>query len=139
MLRLVFVGKWKDHRLRDAASELEKRAQRLWTFSVEDAPEEPKALLARLKALAARGLLVSMDPDGRPLDSPAFAKWVTGSSRDIALVVWGASGPSTPLRALCAQSLSLSPQTASHELARLWLMEQVYRSACILKGHPFPK
>lgn len=139
MLRLVFVGPWKDKRLKAACDELRQRADRLWRSDVLEAPEAPKPLREFLLARSKRDLLVSLDPLGEEMDSRAFAKWVTGESRDVALVVWGASGPPETVRDLLTKKLSLSPMTFSHELTRVVLMEQVYRSACLLKGHPYPK
>ena len=139
MLRMVFVGPWKDRHLQAVAAELEKRTRPLWRTAVEEAPENPKALAAFLKAKAAKSLLVSLDPDGEGMDSVSFARWVTSESRDLTLVVWGASGPKPEWKGLAARSLSLSAMTLSHELCRVFLLEQVYRAACLLKGHPYPK
>ena len=139
MLRVVFVGAWKDRHLQAVSAELEKRLRPLWRMTVEEAPESPKALTAFLQAKAAKSLLVSLDPTGESMDSVSFARWVTAESRDLTLVVWGAAGPTPELKGLAARSLSLSAMTLSHELCRVFLLEQVYRAACILKGHPYPK
>ncbi len=139
MLRLIFVGPWKDRRLQAVSEELRERTARLWRVEVVEAPESPKRLVAFLEGRAAKNLLVSLDPAGEGMDSPAFAKWVTGESRDLDLVVWGAEGPPEVVRPLIRRRLSLSPMTLSHELCRVFLMEQVYRSACLLRGHPYPK
>jgi 23S rRNA (pseudouridine1915-N3)-methyltransferase len=139
MLRLLLVGPWKDKRLQAVAEELEQRASRLWRMDVLEVPESPKSLAAFLEARAAKNLLVSLDPMGEKMDSQAFARWVTSESRDLDLVVWGAMGPPENVKALLRRRLSLSDMTLSHELCRVFLMEQVYRSACILKGHPYPK
>jgi hypothetical protein len=91
VLRVVFVGAWKDRHLRAVAAELEKRLRPLWRMAVEEAPESPKALRTFLQAKAAKSLLVSLDPTGEPMDSVSFTRWVTAESRDLTLVVWGAA------------------------------------------------
>ena len=139
MLRLIFVGPWKDKRLQAVAVELQQRATRLWRMDVLEAPEAPKALAAFLEARSGKNLLVSLDPVGDLMDSPAFAQWVTSESRDLDLVVWGAEGPPEVVKPLVKRRLSLSKMTLSHELCRVFLVEKVYRSACLLKGHPYPK
>jgi 23S rRNA (pseudouridine1915-N3)-methyltransferase len=103
------------------------------------APEAPKALATFLESRSGKNLMVSLDPAGESMDSPAFAKWVTSESKDLDLVVWGAEGPPEVVKPLVKRRLSLSGMTLSHELCRVFLIEQVYRSACLLKGHPYPK
>jgi 23S rRNA (pseudouridine1915-N3)-methyltransferase len=139
MINLVFVGPWKDTRLRDAAADLEKRIRGLWNLSVEEVPDNARAVAAWVEKHKNKGLMVSLDPMGDVMDSPAFSRWITASSRDMMFIVWGAEGPPDPIRLAIANKFALSRMTTSHEIARLFLMEQVYRAACMLKGHPYPK
>ncbi len=140
MVQLTFVGPWKDSRLRELSAELEKRVRILWKLSVEEAPSDAHSLGVHLEKLRKKGAhLISVDPIGDKMDSNQFARWVTGSSQDLVFVVWGPDGPPEPLRSSIPMKFSLSPMTTSHELARVFLMEQIYRSACVLKGHPYPK
>jgi 23S rRNA (pseudouridine1915-N3)-methyltransferase len=139
VINLVFVGSWKDARLRETASEMEKRIRGLWNLSVEVVPEDIRGLTAWMDKHKNKGLLVSLDPMGDTMDSGAFTRWITSSSRDMMFIVWGAEGPPEPLRLAIPTKLSLSRMTTSHEIARVLLMEQVYRAACTLKGHPYPK
>jgi len=82
---------------------------------------------------------VSLDAHGETLDSPAFTEWVTRSSRDLYFLGWGADGPPPDLPNKDMKSLSLSPMTYSHELARVLLLEQLYRAGASLRGHPYPR
>jgi 23S rRNA (pseudouridine1915-N3)-methyltransferase len=90
-----------------------------------------------LNAKRNKGHLVSLDARGESMDSQTFGQWVTRSSRDIYFFAWDTDGPPKGLSGL-SKTLSLSPMTYSHELARVLLMEQLYRAGAALKGHPYP-
>lgn len=139
MVHCVFPGAFKDRNLEAVASDLLKRLSVLWPVKVHDLPDEEGAILRFLDKQQGRGVLVSLDAHGQAMDSEAFAQWVTKEPRDLFLVVWGALGPSDPCRMRMKASLSLSPMTASHELARVFLLEQLYRAATVLRGHPYAK
>jgi len=139
VINLAFVGACKDSRIRDMVNELERRIRVLWNLSVEEIPSDSRSILTWLEKHKAKGQIVSMDPLGEAMDSQAFGRWITASSRDLYLVVWGAEGPPDAVKLSLPNKFSLSKMTYSHELARLMLMEQVYRAACSLKGHPYPK
>ena len=79
---------------------------------------------------------------GRSEDSARFAGRVAGwqrAARDVALLIGGAFGLDPAVLGQCDAQLSLSPLTLPHELARLVLLEQLYRAGTILKGEPYHK
>jgi 23S rRNA (pseudouridine1915-N3)-methyltransferase len=85
---------------------------------------------------------VSLDPGGKPLDSPQFAKLVSTAeqeARDLVFLIGGASGLPPAWRQNRGILLSLSQMTMPHELARVVLAEQIYRAFTLLRGHPYPK
>lgn len=101
--------------------------------------EEGKALLARLSP---RDVLVALDERGKHLPSVDFAKWLgrqQDSGKDVAFVIGGDEGLSDAVREKAGLVLSLSAMTLPHRLARLILVEQVYRGFSILRGEPYHK
>lgn len=83
-----------------------------------------------------------LDPAGRAMDSPAFAKLVSTAehdARDLVFLIGGASGLPPTWRENGGLFLSLSAMTLPHELARVVLAEQIYRAFTFLRGHPYPK
>ena len=86
-------------------------------------------------------LLVLLDSRGKSFSSEAFAGWI-GQQRDsgrqaIAFAIGPASGWSEDARAKAGLLLSLGAMTLPHELARVVLLEQLYRAFTILSGHPY--
>jgi len=90
---------------------------------------------------------VLLDPAGKPMDSPRFAKLVSQAeleARDLVFLIGGATGlppawKESDWRQNGGLLLSLSSMTLPHELARVVLAEQIYRAFTLLRGHPYPK
>lgn len=98
--------------------------------------DESQGLLA-----AAEGYVVALDERGDLQGSSALAEQVSrlenqGHSR-ISLLLGGAEGHAESLRQSVQACWSLSPLTLPHELARLVLLEQLYRCETIRAGHPY--
>lgn len=135
-----------------AGSEYERRVAQMTGFRVDEVPAEPlqrgdvhaRAREAeRLRGATARGAwTVGLTPDGRePDSSEAFAQWLErrlASGRSVAFLIGGASGLDDELLASCDERMSLGRLTMPHQLARVVLVEQLYRALCILQGHPYP-
>ena len=84
-----------------------------------------------------RSYLVLLASDGRELDSVAFSRWLEErrqDGRDVCFVVGGPKG--IDLEG-CDMRLSLGPMTLPHQLARVVLLEQLYRAHKILAGEPY--
>jgi len=89
----------------------------------------------------AKSTLVLLDARGKEFSSEEFAKFL-GDYQDrnplpLVLAVGGADGFSDMARGAAQQVISLGKMTLAHELARVVLLEQVYRAFTILKGHPY--
>jgi len=87
--------------------------------------------------LPERAFVVLLDAGGREFESEAFARWLEDrrqSGRDLCFVVGGPRG----LRLEdCDMRLSLGRMTLPHQLARVVLLEQIYRANKILAGEPY--
>jgi 23S rRNA (pseudouridine1915-N3)-methyltransferase len=84
-----------------------------------------------------RSYRVLLDVGGRTYDSPAFARWLEDrrrGGRDVCFVVGGPYG--TQLER-CDERLSFGPMTFPHQLARVMLIEQLYRAHKILAREPY--
>ena len=95
---------------------------------------------ALLDALPRRGTVIALTPEGESLDSPALARRLREWSRPAAaFVVGGPLGLAPSLRERADHRLSLSAMTLPHELARVVLIEQIFRAATILRRVPYHK
>lgn len=149
-LRLVAVGRLKHGHAADGCATYAERLGRLMPFEaieVRDArrtrtgdpirwkAEEAAALRA---AVPEGGLLIALDERGRQFTSRGFAQWL-GKARDrgvphASFVVGGPDGLDPDLRGAADLVWALGQLTMPHDLARLVLMEQLYRAANILGG-----
>ena len=150
---LTVVGKPRDAGLAAAINQYETRATRYWPLEVHEVREEPSrnggADVVRQREgerLASRIPpscdIVACDVEGTAMSSEAFAQWlqkVRESARDVAFAIGGAFGLAEEFRARARVRLSLAPWTLPHELARLVLVEQLYRAGTIVRGEPYHK
>jgi 23S rRNA (pseudouridine1915-N3)-methyltransferase len=147
---LVTVGRVRDAALAAAIAEYEKRAARYWKLEVREIREERGSDAVVVRRREGERLLeqlgsapyVACHEQGRTFSSPEFAAWL-GESRDSAratvFVIGGAYGLDDEVRRRAAFNLALAPWTLPHELARLILVEQLYRAGTILRGEPYHK
>jgi 23S rRNA (pseudouridine1915-N3)-methyltransferase len=98
-----------------------------------------QALLAR----SAGSYRAVLDPAGRQWSSAEFSRFLgrlrDRSQRSVCFCVGGADGFSKEFREQADLLLSLSPLTMPHELARVVLLEQLYRAYTMLANHPYPR
>ncbi len=114
-----------------------KRLPGLQVLELKDSSREKEAEAIRA-ALRSDEHPVMLMEQGETLASVPFAKRLqqVGNER-LAFVIGGADGLSDELKAASRWQLSLSPMTFPHELARLLLLEQLYRAQAILQGSPY--
>jgi len=143
-LKIAWIGKTKEPAIASLTDEYLKRISRY--AQVEGVTLRDEAALLRLCSTAgtkggARSTLALMDSRGTEFSSEQFAKFL-GDYQDrnplpLVLAVGGADGFGAEARGAAQQTLSLGRMTLPHELARVVLLEQVYRAFTILKGHPY--
>lgn len=81
-----------------------------------------------------------LDAEGKTFDSEGFYRWLFQSASSTRLLVMGPPfGFHNDFKKRAEGAISLSPMTFTHTLAQTMLAEAIYRSACLLKNHPFAK
>jgi len=85
-----------------------------------------------------RGFKVALDPSAKVLNSEDFSKLLSQSS-EITFFIGGAFGHSRQFLKECDKAISLSQLTMSHKIAKIVLMEQIYRGLTIKFNHPYHK
>ncbi|GJM02438.1 MAG: ribosomal RNA large subunit methyltransferase H [Rhodomicrobium sp.] len=100
--------------------------------------EEATRLTERLKP---QNFLIALDEKGKSLTSLAFAdklrSWIDQGETRIVFAIGGPDGHGKSLLQKADYKFSLSPLTLPHGLARILLMEQLYRAVTIWSGHPY--
>ncbi len=153
-IELIFLGKTKENYLAAGIEDFRGRLNRFARVNIKvlkdvkpagkpDAKikgEEGESLLSHLHK---RTLLIALDPGGREVNSEGFAKHIGGwrdSGRDhITFVLGGSLGLGGAVLDRADLVLSLSKLTFTHEMARLIIMEQLYRAFNILAGTGYHK
>lgn len=139
---VVAVGKVKDRPLREAIDEYVGRLRRYVAVDEIELPDgPPDRVRAGFEKATREANVVALEVEGQALGSEAFARVVerlgARGKGTIAFLIGGADGlPADVSRAALAR-ISLSPLTFPHRLARLVLVEQIYRAMTILRGEPY--
>jgi 23S rRNA (pseudouridine1915-N3)-methyltransferase len=150
-IAIVAVGKLRPY-FREAADDYARRLKRYVTMrehEVREASRAPHAVAQRadeIKRLESRIMpgtsIIALTRSGAEWSSRDLAgqveRWLL-TSRPVALVIGGSNGLDPSLVARADQRWSLGPLTLPHELARVVVLEQLYRAFTILRGEPYHK
>jgi 23S rRNA (pseudouridine1915-N3)-methyltransferase len=141
-LKVAWIGKTKEAAIQSLTDEYLKRLSRY--AEVEGTALKDEAALLKLCARDARPswyTLVLLDGRGKQLSSEELAKFLGGyqdrNPLPLLFAIGAADGFTDQARQAATLVLSLGKMTLAHELARVVLLEQLYRSFTILKGHPY--
>jgi 23S rRNA (pseudouridine1915-N3)-methyltransferase len=98
---------------------------------------------ALLAAIPQKGFVAVLDERGQPFDSLKFAKWLERLTVDqphgVTFVMGGDVGLDDSVRQRADKVLSLSAMTLPHQLARVVLVEQIYRACTLMRNIPYHK
>ena len=145
VFHILAVGRVRDAALREACEKYASRAERYFKLKIVEVRDADTRRLegeALLRKIPPGTTAVALTREGESEDSPGFADRMTRWQRDahdVFFVIGGAGGLDAAVLARCDGKLSLSRWTLPHELARVVLLEQIYRAGTILKGEPYHK
>ena len=135
--KILAVGKVRRGWIQEGIDLYRKRLPGLEIVEIRDSTpaKEAEAIRASLRP---DDHLIALMEEGTPLASEPFARRLEqlGNQR-LAFVIGGADGLTDALKTSARWQLSLSPMTFPHELARLMLIEQLFRAQAILQGSPY--
>ena len=150
-LRIIWIGKTRDARLRAL---IDDYAERLGHFArcevteLRDLGRTDKAGIDKETKRISDGLrsgsvTVLLDPDGVEWTSQQLAAqvqgWEESGIKEVAFVIGGPNGVADDFKARVDKRWSLSRLTLTHEMARVLLLEQLYRAYTIIHGLPYQK
>lgn len=132
-------------RFDDAGRKLGFRGLEIHEISESRAREAQARIAEEGAAMAAlvheKSSIIALDERGDSIDSVAFARhlgrWRDESVPDAVFLIGGADGLSPELRRKAKLRLAFGKATWPHQMVRVMLLEQIYRAATILSGHPY--
>ncbi len=155
---LLCVGKCKEKYWRDACAEYEKRLSAFCRFQLveveeERAPDNPSsAQIEQIITAEGKRILdkipsgatpIPLCIEGKPISSPDLARRMdslaVGGSSHLVFIIGGSWGLSPAVKSAASWHLSMSPMTFPHQLARVMLLEQIYRAFQITNGGKYHK
>ena len=135
--RIIAIGKVRKTWVQEGIELYLKRLPGLTIVELRDGNPEKEAESIR-QTLRSDEWPVMLMEQGETLTSISFAERLSNlGSQRLAFVIGGADGLTAELKALAHWKLSLSPMTFPHELARLLLIEQLFRAQAIQQGSPY--
>ena len=150
---LVVVGKTNEKYLIEGISDYQKRLKHYAKFQIVEISNIKNAknfseieLIKKegemiLKQINTSDYLVLLDDKGNNFSSPSFAEklqqWMISGKKRLIFVVGGAYGFSQQVYDRGNEKLSLSKMTFSHQMVRLFFVEQLYRGYTILNNEPY--
>lgn len=138
---VAWVGKTKEAAIRELTSEYLKRLGRYVSVEGKEAADETAVLKLATKSGRTAPVLVLLDVRGKQYTSEEFAGFLRqhqeGGTQELILAIGPADGWSEEARGTAKTTMSLGKMTLPHELARVVLLEQLYRGFTILAGHPY--
>ena len=136
-IKIIAVGKVKKPWLQEGIGLYTKRLPEVEMIEIKDVGEE-KETDKLLDSISAQDRLVVMTEHGKTYDSVAFSRWLAQEAfGTLVLFIGGPEGVSDRLKTY--PTLSLSTMTFPHEVARLLLLEQLYRAKTILQNGSYHK
>jgi len=157
-VNIITVGKIKESYLREAISEYEKRLSKYCKLNIYEVADEKtidkqsEALNERVKKLEGERILKLINPDdfvisleinGKMLDSLGLADFIEKSGIEgrpnLTFVIGGSLGLDLEVSKRADYKLSFSKMTFPHQLMRVILLEQIYRSFRIIHNEPYHK
>lgn len=152
-VKLIYVGKTSKKFLEDGEKEYTKRLKRYVPFETVElsdiknakkrSEDEIKNLEAEaiLKNIKPNDVVILLDENGKEMTSLKFSKYIqkqfSSGSQGLVFIIGGPYGFSDSVYQRANDKLALSKLTFSHQMIRMFFIEQLYRALTILKGEPY--
>ena len=144
---IIAIGQLRKGAMYDALCEYEKRSSWPVKFIIHESKQRDERVKQReeheklLGSISSSAYVIAMDERGKSLPSLKFADKIRDLQNQgrshIQFIIGGADGLGDDIRKRADLLLSFGAQTWPHMLARVMLLEQIYRCQQILSGHPY--
>ena len=147
--RFIWIGRTKDKNWKALQDEYLERLSHFVKCEIvevrDSAHHETKEIEGKriLELLNQKSFVCLLDVTGRSISSPEMAKeiekWQNRSLKEVTFIIGGADGISDEVRKIADFMLSLSFMTFTHDMARVIVLEQLYRAYTIINGFPYQR
>ncbi len=144
-LSVFAVGKLKESFWREACAEYLKRLEGYANIQIKEIPDssKEKEALAILTALPEKAPIILLDIKGKPTSSEALSQkidaYALSGQSHLVFIIGGSDGVSGEVKTRATERISFGPITLPHNLARVVLLEQIYRACKISRHEPYHK
>ena len=150
-INLITIGKKMPKWISDGIEHYQKQLPSHFNFTItslesqsrkSDSADKTKKLEAKLilEAASQSSLLIAFDENGKQQTSKQFSKSIESwqlEGENVSLIIGGADGLSSEIQQKCGKVWGLSNLTMTHSMARLLVVEQIYRGSSLLSNHPY--
>lgn len=151
-IKLLVVGKTSESFLAPLISDYHKRINRFVNFEIIEINNinikkansleiQKKEGIKILEKVDKKDQMFILDEKGKSYNSIDFSKFIenrmVNSSKNIIFIIGGAYGFSENIYSRSSSLISLSKMTFSHQIIRLFMVEQLYRALTIINNHPY--
>ena len=152
-INLICIGKTDDKEIISLSKYYLPRIPKHWNFELLEipdvknaknlSPEQLKKEEAKLfqNQIESSDLIILLDEKGKQFTSREFSEkidfWMGSSVKKVNILIGGAYGFSDEIYQRANEKISLSKMTFTHQMIRLFFVEQIYRAATILQGKPY--
>ncbi|MEW6129446.1 MAG: 23S rRNA (pseudouridine(1915)-N(3))-methyltransferase RlmH [Acidobacteriota bacterium] len=153
-LQFIWIGKTKNAAIRELANDYLERLKKYCRVEITELRDRDDAGGVKLRLIEKEGeeilqhleadaFLIALDERGREMTSQQFAEFFEkhrlAGTKQLTFVIGGHLGLAEKVKKRANLTLALSRMTLTHELARIFLLEQAYRAFAILHGSPYQK
>ena len=137
-IQLIWIGKTRERCIREGLDDYLGRLKGYAELSITELRDERGSDAGRIvekegeRILKLRTPYVLLDEKGRQMSSPEFARFIERGGAVQSFVLGGAYGVSERVKTQARSTISLSSMTLTHEMARLFFVEQLYRAYTII-------
>lgn len=150
-IKLLYIGKNKNNNIETLIENYEDKIKHFINFKIQCLKTKNKSSLKSsiikfdseiiFKNLKKEDIIILLDEKGKDFNSIEFSKFLEEHMirgvKNLTFVIGGAYGFSKELREFSKNKISLSKMTFSHDMARLFFVEQLYRSLTIINNIPY--
>ncbi len=145
-INIICVGKIKENYLKDAITEYSKRLSKYCNLNIIEIPDSPLpeklnlSIENQIKDIESSSIInhipkdsfkICLDLQGKNYSSEQFAKFINDiqlTNSSISFIIGGSLGVNDNLKNLCNEKICFSSMTFPHQLIRIFLLEQIFRS-----------